>query len=789
MIEIRRLPHFLTLLLAAACVDDLSDEDSELDDDTEHSSTGGAEPTIDDFGENGPDDANATTEDCNNAIDDDGDGATDCNDDACVGNPVCGATPQSVAPPAPVLFDEKFRNAPVRGEAGELLLIPGWDLSSSSLQVIFQKFDTALTPVFAVPASNSGTHFMCTTTSTYCRIRQQDAAGVVVELPAAFQSGQRYRVAARIGTGIASNALILGDARPQWVSPSFLYRTANRPGIPGRTLNVIGRNLDLGNPTQVRLTHCFSGVNYDFVATASTGARAKYVASITVGTNLPVGAYAVSVKRGTASDFRGQTCSAPELASGDLFTIRDNPPTPTALLVTSAAYGGCAANDGNDDSGCIINAIADAKSRIDAGTAQLVDVVFPSGTWDIKGTCVESTVDPGWVSCINPYEINGILVPPGVGLRSTGAPSRIVKHPSWNPELLDVAPPIPPDPLPIPPDPPWVNPDPGNIWNGRPINPYTCAQTLITLPGGEQCQTSSPNPHPFCNGKRFIRPVFMLTEGTAFSGRNRVQNLVFEDLSNPNSFDLPTSFFQVGQTSATGLLEDITFTGNQFINVGYAIEGSGTYKNLTVTQNDFTAHFNALFLGWAGARVLNSLPAERLEDAIISGNVMRPGDFVDVPAEQGGAAFALGGGQRFFIADNQVLNDDGDAVTVNDPDETGFRAGFFFHSSNNVEKALVLDNFMECTGSQAGDGESIVFDSNLAEYPFLGPKAVVSATASTVNIDVSADGFQLSPLLYAEHSIQIGAGPGLGQTRKITSIDTTTAPGQARFNVTPPWCR
>jgi hypothetical protein len=650
----------------------------------------------------------------------------------------------SVAGAAPgTLYADKHREGPVRGEAGELLLLPGSGLATTST-VVFRRFD-GVQPPLDIPASDSAAFFKCTSQSAFCKIKQKDEPGVVVALPASYGSGHRYMAFAVNSVGEKSNATVIGDARPLWVSPGFIHATSGRVGLE-REIRIVGRNLDRAGRarTHVRLMACNSGVQNPFIfldAEIDSSPTGKYVARVDLaGSTIPVGTYAVAVKRGTVDDYVGQGCSTTD--PEDMLEVRPAPPAAWTVTV------GCVPNDGADDTACIVQAIQLAKSA--AGAAGLADVVFPPGTYDLLNA-----------------PVGGIYLPARVGLRaqSTGT-AKLSKHATWNAEGASACPVVCPGPPDVP------------------------------------CCEGPTTGHPWCDGVRDGRPVFRLAPDPAqvLVAHNTIRGLVFEDLSTQpgqpfghSEFE-STTFFSIESPPDSGgnptKMREVTFTDNTFVNTGVGVYTKGWVEDFVFTHNDVTADGTGLLFGPVGELALNAgWTHEQARDVTIRQNTFRPGRYNSVAAHQGSFPMALGGATRIDVSDNDALNEDGDPLTT---DETGYRAGLFFHQSNNVEKALVSNNVFECTGSKAGDGEGIALDSNQNRMPFRNAKAVSSAGASSVTVDVTTDGFSKPSSFFKEHWVRVGAGKGMGQVRKVTGIKLMPGPVgtgvmHASFTVSPPW--
>ena len=112
--------------------------------------------------------------------------------------------------------------------------------------------------------------------------------------------------------------------------------------------------------------------------------------------------------------------------------------------------------------------------------------------------------------------------------------------------------------------------------------------------------------------------------------------------------------------------------------------------------------------------------------------------------------------------------------------------------NNNHEMLLVSRNLATCTGDKAGDGEAIAYDNNANTFGLERAARVLRADADSVTIlgplVARQNSRDVRPQNYYEgHWIQVGAGPGLGQVRKILSYGQDPGTGEVTFKVAPQW--
>lgn len=306
----------------------------------------------------------------------------------------------AAAPAAPRVYGLPAYQSPVRGEPDDLLLLPGYGFAADDTVVYAALADTGapLTPPAAVPVRSDARAGVAPVVSS------ADAPhALTVRLPAALRSGQSYALWVRNAQGQWSNGVRINDARPLWLTPAYAYATAAVAGLP-RELRVVGRNLQPapGHATLLRLSAPGQAV-IRLTAEVRDPAVAAYIAAAPLPASLAPGLYRVSLSRDGVS-WTGLP---------DRLEVRPDPP---AQRVFDVASYGCAADDGRDDTACVLQAIRAA------GSAGGGIVRFGAGTWDLAGG------DGGAVD-----GNDGMVVPRGVGLAGAGGrASRILRHADWN---------------------------------------------------------------------------------------------------------------------------------------------------------------------------------------------------------------------------------------------------------------------------------------------------------------------------------------------------------------------
>ena len=601
-----------------------------------------------------------------------------------------GVTATASAAPAQV-FKDPFRQSPVRGAPGDLLLIAGNGFAAGD-RVAYQKLtdtNSVPAPPTTIPSPNTATSGECAVVLGAGGAPLNAPDSLTVRLPAEMIAGQSYVLWVRNAAGEWSAPLRINDARPLWVSPDRVRARQDVAGLQ-RALKVVGRNLAPapGTPaTQVRLvkgstTLTLTAANDGNPATALE----DYVAQVTLPSSLATGNWTVKVSRDGTSwvTLAGQTLSV----------VLDM----TAPKTYSVANYGCRPNDGVDDTSCVRSAITAATNK--GGT-----VSFGSGTWDL-GTSASPAPDKTY----------GHLVPAKVNLAGAGAGSTIVRR--------------------------------GPLWDAEPLF------TLLGANSVSGIRFSDPAAHSFPPGTTPARTRTFLLIGR---------------WSSSSSWGDPT------------VIDSITITRNVFDNPVVAIrEGGFPIRRLYVTFNEFGGWYNGMFLAGPYYNEWNRAQFD-LQDSIVASNTFKPGGYLDATIGQGTIASELGATRRVDWSANTV---DGHATDYLYGAAPGFRAGHFFHMSNNHEMLLVSKNSYSCTGDKAGDGEAIAYDNNANQMAFATPLVVRSATSTTVGVD----GTLLVPSptnYYKDHWVQVVGGAGVGQVRKVTSYSVSG--GRVTFTVSPAW--
>jgi hypothetical protein len=234
---------------------------------------------------------------------------------------------------------------------------------------------------------------------------------------------------------------------------------------------------------------------------------------------------------------------------------------------------------------------------------------------------------------------------------------------------------------------------------------------------------------------------------------------------------------------------DVVIAQNLFDRPNIAISDSGVaIARLRITGNEFRAYRRGLNLG--GSRYLVN-DKFQVTDSQIDHNLFKPGSYLAVDIVQGTIASEVGASLRVDFSNNTADGASTDGLYA-PTDAHGWRAAFFWHLNNDQEMVLVSQNSASCTGDKDGDGEALSFDNNANTFGLPGAATVLRADTDSVTVQSMLAKRQNDrdikiPNYYVGHWLQVGAGPGLGQVRKIVSYTEDSANGTVTFKIAPAW--
>ena len=655
----------------------------------------------------------------------------------------------------PVLNNLPTYESPVHGDPDGLLLLSGSGLSAADTVVYEQYSGTSLQNPASVPTSSTAT------TGVADLVSSADAPySLTVHLPAVMAPEQSYALWVVTPDGQWSNAAMINDARPLWITPDSGYMTASLANLP-RQLKIIGRNLEPAptgsGVTRVELIGENTGSRYHFVAkntsndpTGTTADSERYIAVVNLPSSMAVDQYAVEVQRDS------QTW-VPLLGNGQspaqLFTVNSDPnipPTPISVADFAGPVSGpCLPNDSIDDTACIILAIRAAQAA-GGGT-----VSFGPGTWQMlnPGTFppdgvifTNITGNNSYADCNNTMletcgvSYDGVLVPPNVNLQGAGSTGSSV-----------------------------TTIERGTGW--FPTAPLFTVQGNNTVSG------------------------FMFTDDnagnyTASSSGGSVLQLGLE-------YDFARRYSPTDPVT----LSNVVITDNLFDNPFFAItNGALPADHIYITNNTFGGAWNAAIdLVETEANVQYLVTPSTVypyvpytfSDTIIDNNTFYPSSFQQTAATyNGGGSLAtqISTGLRSDFSNNvadgsntQYLQTGAGSTPV-----PGWRAAFFWSSGAGQDMTLVSDNTIYCAGDKYGNGEGIVYDGSYSAAQMATAQPVVSATAWTDpqqiagtaltvqgTVNTTVDTFDISGNpgpFYQGAWVQIIGGMGKGQWRKLETL-------------------
>src|SRR3989344_5339394 len=302
----------------------------------------------------------------------------------------------------PQVFNTKFYQSPVRADPDDLLLIPGYGFEQGAIVVYKSVSDTPanLQPPAAIPNTNTAA-----VGKLYIGGITTDSISVL--LPKEMTAKQTYALWVKNPNSDWSEAILINDPRPLWVTPGVAYATQKFAALP-REIKLVGRNLEhkfpvAAAPAQLRLVGSETYTLFVIGDNDPGTTIEHYAAKAALPASMQPGIYSVQYSRSGADWI--------DLPTDATFTVLPDPQPKQSFDISS--YG-CSADDGLDDTACIVQAINAAN------TAGGGEVFFPQGTWEIG--------DVSSISAMHIYQYHGIIVPQGVDLVGAGAEQTIVKQ-------------------------------------------------------------------------------------------------------------------------------------------------------------------------------------------------------------------------------------------------------------------------------------------------------------------------------------------------------------------------
>lgn len=721
--------------------------------------------------------------------------------------------------PAPATLYSVLQNGnvategPVRGDPGDVLLLPGAGFASYGNAVVYQAIsDTTAPPVHptSVPTGQTAALGVVSPLAV-------DANAVTVVLPTTMTAGQSYALWVVSQAGW-SNPVLINDARPMWMLPGplapahgsspypYVYTTAPRPGVQ-RFVKIFGRNLQPApnQAVQVIFVDPGGGQHAGTVVSSTSDPSTPYAVRVSLPSTLPLVGnqatnYTVVVSRDGTSwvPLATPMTVLPDPPAGNF-----GPPSgqcPSGANVFYPETYGCSPCDAVDDTLCISRAIAAAKAYSDAnsssGNIVSGNVVFhgtcsngATPTWVVAGNCnadgAGHLLDAASYQGVACYLTWGIDVPAGVNLVADPCAAQvptIQTGQAFDQPALDAAKTAGacggiPDVTPCSTD---TDCCPSGTYAQHCV--LASAGSAQCLGAGAACTSDAECCSTSCTngacaaGKCEYRPPDNRQYLFQLEGANVVQGLHIEDTWSASYKTIEWPGQQIFAESSPGLggviikNNDITLAKNFFENTFY---GVGAVFPVALPDG-LTGNMDIVIQGNTFASFYSGVGLAVVEDSVIDGNTFYPG------ASLGAAAVGTLGSRRLDVSANTLA---GTVTTYSGP-YVGWRGGLFFPTFGSQEQVLASNNQISCVGTRPyQDGEAIATDSNGALPGFRAGEPVVSADGTHVTTGWPASANYPSAAAYVGTWLRVSSGPGLGQARKITAA--TAGSSTITFTVAP----
>lgn len=301
----------------------------------------------------------------------------------------------------PHLYRTPGYGAPVRGGPGDLLFLPGYELSDKDV-VVYAAIEGELTDVTRpkdVPTVSGPTVGTAELIST-----DNVPNSLTIKLPEQMRADQTYALWVRNSEGRWSDPAFINDARPLWISPPYVLETGSVAGLP-RTIRVIGRNLS-GGPDSITKVRLAGPQTAALDATLSLASTAEFVAEAALPPKLAPGKYQVSVSRDGE-----HWVEVPD----QKLEVRTGRGGVATFPLDDPQFGNCKADDERDDTPCL-SAVLKAAAAAGGGKVQLA-----RGVWRLT--------NPAGLSG------DGLVVGKGVSLAGAdGTTTTLQRGANWSPQ-------------------------------------------------------------------------------------------------------------------------------------------------------------------------------------------------------------------------------------------------------------------------------------------------------------------------------------------------------------------
>ena len=313
---------------------------------------------------------------------------------------VTGCWPVGAVARAPELLRTPGYESPVQGGPDDLLSIAGNGFSSTD-RVVYAAIDAAA-PSGGHPSTVPADSTAARGTARIVKLADPPYA-ITTQLPSLIQAGRGYHIWVVNAAGEWSAPVSINDARPLWITPAYVYSSADFASLE-RRLRVVGRNLAPTGTTANWIQLQGPGT---YVLTArQRGADdpvQRYVTEAALPDRIVPGKYSVAVSH---DGHQWTRVPAQQLE------VRPDPPAPRTFSVSDAEFGACKPDDGADDTACFARAL-DAARQAGGGIVRV-----PRGKWDMSTALLPKE-----------QHRDGLILAPNVQLRGEGASvSIVIRH-------------------------------------------------------------------------------------------------------------------------------------------------------------------------------------------------------------------------------------------------------------------------------------------------------------------------------------------------------------------------
>ena len=308
--------------------------------------------------------------------------------------------PGGAAARAPELLRTPGYESPVQGGPDDLLMIAGTGFSSTD-RIVYEAIDAAAPSgghPTVVPVKSGAVRG----TAPIVKLANP-AYALTTQLPDLIQAGRGYHIWVVTAAGEWSAPVSINDPRPLWVTPAYVYASADFATL-GRMVRVVGRNLA---PTGAATNWIQLRGPKTYVLAGQQGSAdnpvQRYVIEASLPDRIEPGKYSVAVSRDQHTWTR---------VPAQQLEVRPDPATLRTFSISDPEFGACRPDDGADDTACLARAL-DAARQAGGGIVRV-----PKGKWDIS----TSVLPQG-------RQRDGLILAPNVQLRGEGPSASImIRH-------------------------------------------------------------------------------------------------------------------------------------------------------------------------------------------------------------------------------------------------------------------------------------------------------------------------------------------------------------------------